>query len=76
MLCGFELAGWLIPGMLLTFFPKCPLCVAGYVVIATGMGISLTAATYLRWSVLALSVALLAIMTMRMVGSWLGRRFE
>ncbi len=60
-----ELAGWLIPGTLLAFFPKCPLCVAGYVALATGLGISLTAATYLRWGLLVLCVASLGYMAIR-----------
>jgi hypothetical protein len=62
-----ELAGWLIPGTLLAFFPKCPLCVAGYVALATGLGISFTAATYLRWALLALCLGSLAFMATRWV---------
>lgn len=62
---GVELAGWLVPGTLLAFFPKCPLCVAGYVALATGLGISLAAATYLRWGLLALCVGSLAYMAAR-----------
>ena len=67
-----ELAAWLIPGMLLAFFPKCPLCVAGYVALATGLGVSLTAATYLRWTLLALCLASLGLEAVRHAG----RRWE
>jgi hypothetical protein len=62
-----ELAGWLIPGTLLAFFPKCPLCVAGYVALATGLGISFTAAAYLRWALLAACLASLAFMVGRLL---------
>ncbi len=62
---GAEIAGWLIPGTLLAFLPKCPLCVAGYVTLATGLGVSLTAATYLRLGLLAACFASLALMTGR-----------
>jgi hypothetical protein len=62
-----ELAGWLIPGTLLAFFPKCPLCVAGYVALATGLGISLTAATYLRWTLFALCLCSLTFMGSRLI---------
>lgn len=61
-----ELAGWLIPGTLLALFPKCPLCVAGYVALATGLGLSLTVATYLRWALLALCLGSLAFMAIRL----------
>jgi hypothetical protein len=69
-----KLAGWLIPGTLLAFFPKCPLCVAGYVALATGLGISLTAATYLRWTLLVLCLASLGFMAVRHAVRWWGRR--
>jgi hypothetical protein len=69
-----ELAAWVIPGTLLAFFPKCPLCVAGYVALATGLGISLTAATYLRWTLLVLCLASLGFMAVRHAGRWWGRR--
>lgn len=62
-----EFAGWLIPGTLLAFFPKCPLCVAGYVALATGLGVSLAAATFLRWTLLVLCIAALAFMASRRV---------
>ena len=64
---AIELAGWLIPGTLLAFFPKCPLCVAGYVALATGLGMSLTVATYLRWTLLALCLGSLAFMASRLI---------
>jgi hypothetical protein len=64
---AIELAGWLIPGTLLAFFPKCPLCVAGYVALATGLGMSLTVATYMRWTLLAFCFGSLAFMASRLL---------
>jgi hypothetical protein len=72
---GLEFAGWLIPGALLAIFPKCPLCVAGYVALFTGLGISLTVAAYLRWSLFALCLAALALMAARLVARRLRSRF-
>ena len=43
-----EIAGWVVPGVTLALIPKCPVCVATYVALATGIGISLPRATCLR----------------------------
>lgn len=43
----------------LALIPKCPACLAGYVALATGIGLSVPAATHLRTVLLTLSVSLL-----------------
>jgi hypothetical protein len=45
--------------------PKCPACVAAYIALATGAGISFTTAAHLRLLVLILSIAALAFLAIK-----------
>jgi hypothetical protein len=45
--------------------PKCPACVAAYVTVWTGLGLSLSAAAWLRGSLLLASAALLGYLLAR-----------
>ena len=60
-----TLLQWALPVTTLTLMPKCPGCVAGYVLLLTGLGVSVTAASAMRWSLIAISIAALAYLAFR-----------
>ena len=60
-----EMAGWIVPSVTLALLPKCPVCVAAYVALATGIGISLPVATYLRAMLVVVCVGALVIVAVR-----------
>jgi hypothetical protein len=70
--------GWIIPGVVMAMLPKCPMCLAAYVAIWTGVGISLSAATHLRAALLVLSVGLALFMaaknTSRLIRNFSGKK--
>jgi hypothetical protein len=56
---------WAIPVTALALMPKCPMCVAAYVVLFTGIGLSLPVAAAMRWALIAVSIAALAYLLFR-----------
>ena len=66
---GGEIAGWIVPSTTLALLPKCPACVAAYVALATGIGISLPTATHLRAILVVLCVTSLAFVAARRLRS-------
>ena len=71
---GAKVAGWVVPGATLVLLPKCPACVAAYVAVATGVGVSFSTAAHIRTSLVVASVALLVFVAARRAIRWLRRR--
>ena len=46
----------------MVLMPKCPACLAAYVTLWTGVGLSLATATYLRWGLLLLCIGALLLL--------------
>ena len=62
---GGEAVGWVVPAATLLLMPKCPMCFAGYVALATGIGVTLPTAMWLRAMLVFDCVALLALLAGR-----------
>src|SRR5436189_2379119 len=60
-----DIAGWLVPSVILGLLPKCPVCLGAYVAVWTGIGLSFSAATHLRASLLILCVGLILLLATR-----------
>src|SRR5918996_647847 len=62
-----DLVGWIVPGAVLALVPKCPVCFAAYIALWTGIGLSISAAIYLRVSIVVLCVGLILFLGARSV---------
>jgi tRNA(Arg) A34 adenosine deaminase TadA len=62
-----EAAGWILPGALLALLPKCPMCLAAYVVLGTGLSLSYSSAHILLRALIAICLGALALCIVRRV---------
>jgi hypothetical protein len=62
---------WLFPTTVLVLMPKCPLCVAMYVALFTGVGITVTTARWIQTFMLVFCLTSLGCLAVRY---WFRRR--
>jgi len=61
---------WLLPASVLALMPKCPMCVAGYIALGTGLGVSVPLAGQLRWGAIVVCVAWFAGLAAWRIAVW------
>lgn len=54
-------AASILPGAVLVLLPKCPLCLAAWLTVATGVGFSAAGAAWVRGMLVVFSVAAVAL---------------
>ena len=57
----------ILPGIMLVFLPKCPLCLAAWLTVATGVGFSTAGAAWVRGMLLLFWVAAVALTAARIL---------
>jgi hypothetical protein len=67
-----EIAGWIVPSALLALLPKCPACLAAFIALATGVGVSVATATYMHSALVILLVSLLTYLAAKRIQGLIG----
>jgi hypothetical protein len=63
---GWEIGASVLSLVVWVLIPKCPMCLAAHVALWTGLGLSFTGATYVRWSMFLVSGLLLLYVAIRL----------
>jgi hypothetical protein len=60
-----DLVGWIVASAILALIPKCPMCLAAYIALWTGLGLSVAAAANLRVLLIIVCVISLVFLVAR-----------
>ncbi|NNM84639.1 MAG: hypothetical protein HKL96_02620 [Phycisphaerales bacterium] len=65
-----DMTAWAVPAGILLLVPKCPLCLAAYVMLCTGVALSAPAATRVRLLLIVLGGGTLMLMVVLRLYRW------
>ena len=62
-------AGLLAPSAIVALLPKCPVCLAAYLALGTGIDLSVTAAQWVQTAAIASCVAAVLVLAVRLTST-------
>lgn len=62
--------GFLLSSLMLVLMPKCPVCLAAYAALLTGVSLSVSVAGQVRVALLGLCISLLVYLTLTWISRW------
>jgi hypothetical protein len=69
-----DVARWLVPSAILALLPKCPVCLAAYLAVGTGVGLSMSTAAYVRMGLVVICITSLSFLVAKRIARLYVRR--
>lgn len=67
---GRKFLAVLVPGLLWTLIPKCPACLAAYIALATGLSVSVSVASHLRYGLISIFLVTVSALAWSLMRRW------
>ncbi|MDB5343805.1 MAG: hypothetical protein JWP89_2182 [Schlesneria sp.] len=67
---GRKFLAVLVPGLLWALIPKCPACLAAYIALATGLSVSVSVASHLRYVLIAIFLVTVSVLAWSQMRRW------